>query len=50
MSLTGRDAKVLCEKSAEILPELLEWAHAPQEAVEAAAKEAAAREIALRNE
>ena len=40
-SLTGRDSKVLCEKAAEILPELLDWAHAPQEAVEAAAKEIA---------
>ena len=40
-SLCGRDAKVLCEKGAEILPELLNWAHAPQEAVEAAAKEMA---------
>lgn len=40
-SLTGRDAKVLCEKAADVLPELLEWAHAPQQAVEAAAKEMA---------
>ena len=40
-SLTGCDAKVLCEKSSEIIPELLNWAHAPQEAVEQAAKEVA---------
>jgi hypothetical protein len=40
-SLTGRDAKVMCEKANEIFPELLEWAHAPQEAIEAAAKAAA---------
>ena len=40
-SLTGRDCKVMCERAHEILPDLLEWAHAPQEAVEAAAKEAA---------
>ena len=44
-SLTGRDMKVLCEKATEILPELLEWAHAPQEAVEAAARDTA-REVA----
>ena len=40
-SLTGRDCRVLCEKASEILPAVLDWAHAPQEAVEEAAKQAA---------
>eukprot|EP00965_Chrysotila_dentata_P022260 736491-Pleurochrysis_carterae.AAC.1 len=41
-SLSGRDCKLFAEKAGDIFPDLLEFVLAPQEAIEAAAKEAMA--------
>ena len=40
-SLIGRDAKVLAEKAAAIIPDVLDFVHAPREAVVAAVRESA---------
>eukprot|EP00965_Chrysotila_dentata_P043281 1438556-Pleurochrysis_carterae.AAC.1 len=42
-SLCGRDCKVLAERAGESFPELLEYVMAPQQAVEEAARAAAAQ-------
>eukprot|EP00965_Chrysotila_dentata_P086539 2856302-Pleurochrysis_carterae.AAC.1 len=42
-SLCGRDCKVLAERAGEIFLELLEYGMAPQQAVEKAARAAAAQ-------